>query len=458
MNHAIVSHTGSSRLIIFFAGWGMDDTPFRNMRYPGYDVAVVWNYSESGFTSDFWRGYSEICILAWSYGVYYAGRFIENHPELPVTARVAVNGTLYPVDKEKGIPAQIFNVTLSALSQQNVKKFYRRMCGSSVAYESFMDNSPGRSVESLAAELTAIGDDFSIYGAPQCRWDKAYISANDRIFPPESQFAAWNDMADIITLPGAHLPDFSRILEESFILKDGVSDAFARSAGTYSENAPAQYFVAQHLASIIKREAPLSGNVVEIGCGSGFLTRLIAPLLTDTASLTLIDVSPIDSSLPGKHIKEDAETYMFQIKESSLSAILSASAVQWFNSPATFLQNALRVLVPGGILAVAVYADTTFNEIPELKSPSKVFSTESLKSIIPHGFEVDVCDAGEYVQEFESSIDVLRHFRLTGVAPVSPSDDSPVLARKILRSNITSLSYNPLFLLLTKKKYCNFVD
>ncbi|MDE5744851.1 MAG: hypothetical protein K2H84_04220, partial [Paramuribaculum sp.] len=64
----------------------------------------------------------------------------------------------------------------------------------------------------------------------------------------------------------------------------------------------------------------------------------------------------------------------------------------------------------------------------------------------------------EYVQKFESPLDVLRHFRLTGVAPISKSDESQVLARKILRSNITSLSYNPLFLLLTKKKCCNFVN
>ncbi|MDE5744352.1 MAG: DUF452 family protein, partial [Paramuribaculum sp.] len=155
MNHEIISHIGSSRLIIFFAGWGMDDTPFRNMKFPGYDVAVVWNYSTPGFAADFWHDYSEICILAWSYGVYYAGRFIENHPELPITARIAINGTLYPVDNEKGIPVQIFNATLNALSEPSVKKFYRRMCGSSALYECFMNNLPERSVESLAAELNA---------------------------------------------------------------------------------------------------------------------------------------------------------------------------------------------------------------------------------------------------------------------------------------------------------------
>ncbi|MDE6265703.1 MAG: DUF452 family protein [Paramuribaculum sp.] len=458
MKYALVSRQHSRRLIIMFAGWGMDESPFSELSLAGYDIAVVWDYSDEDLHVPFWDNYDEICVLAWSYGVYFAGRFISEHPGLPITARVAVNGTMHPVHDRFGIPPVMYKATLNALSAAAVKKFYRRMCGGAAAFESFRRKIPQRTVESLTAELDAIGTKYVEDGAPQCDWDTAFVCDSDLIFPPGAQKAAWQGRAEIIELPGAHLPDFQRLLRRAFILKDGVSDAFTRSLLTYNENAPAQLAVANHLAVLIAEKAPLHGNVIEIGCGSGFLTQKIVPLLAPDAALTLIDVSPIDASLPGKHIHADAEIEVMKLGDCSVSAILSSSAVQWFNSPATFLREAGRILCPGGLLAIAVYSDSTFAQIPGHESPSRTFTLQSLKNIVPREFEVTVCEEEEYVQQFESPRELLRHFRLTGVAPANNSPVASVVARKIISGNVTALSYNPIFLLLTKKKYCNFVD
>ncbi|MDE5820988.1 MAG: DUF452 family protein [Paramuribaculum sp.] len=458
MKYSFVSQTDSSRLIIFFAGWGMDKNPFTGLALAGYDIVVIWDYTDECLDSEFWDNYSEICIIGWSYGVYFAGRFIERYPCLPITARIAVNGTLFPVDESKGISPELFDATLSAISELSVQKFYRRMCGNSGLLENFLRVAPKRSVESVHSELVSIRDTFHKFGAPVSRWDIAYISENDRIFPANSQYEAWNGNVKVNKLNEGHLPDFEKIIKESLIHKNGVSDAFTRSIDTYGSNAPAQLFAAEHLAEIIKTKEPFNGEVIEIGCGTGFLTGLIEPMLGKESSLTLIDVSPIKSDLPGKHIHSDAETFMFSLHDNSVSAIFSSSAIQWFNSPATFLHNAWRALIPGGVLAVSVYEDTTFSQIPELKSPSRIFSKQYIKSIVPQGFNLELCDSLEYVQQFDSAAELLRHFRLTGVAPLENSPESAVLARKILRSNINTLSYNPIFLLLTKKKNCNFVE
>lgn len=457
MKYSFVSKTGSSRLIMFFAGWGMDENPFKKLRLNGYDLLVIWDYTDEHPLHDLCGNYSEICIIAWSYGVYFAGRFIESHPDLPVTVRVAVNGTQFPIDEYKGISPVLFNATLSAISEQSIRKFYRRMCGDSETFGKFLDVAPQRSVESLSSELESIKESYLKFGAPAANWDIAYISENDRIFSPESQNEAWNGNVLKNMIPAGHLPDFAKIINECFIHKKGVVDAFTRSSDTYSGNAPAQLHVAEHLAEIIRGKSPLIGNVIEIGCGSGFLTSLIEPLLGENSTLTLIDVSPIKSDLPGKHILYDAESYMFSLPDNSVSAILASSAIQWFNSPATFLRNALRVLTPGGLVAISVYEDTTFRQIPELKTPSRVYSRSHLESIVPEGFDIELCESYEYIQQFDSAVELLRHFRLTGVAPADKSPESAVLARKILRSNVTALSYNPIFLLLTKKKNCNFV-
>ncbi|MDE6460473.1 MAG: DUF452 family protein [Paramuribaculum sp.] len=457
MNYSFVSRTESSRLILFFAGWGMDEKPFAGLKLAGYDIAVVWDYTEERLDTDFLNEYSEICVIAWSYGVYFAGRFIESHPQLPITARVAINGTHYPIDELKGISPVLFEATLLAISEQSVRKFYRRMCGDSETYESFLRVKPKRSIDSLSSELASIMETYSKFGPPDTWWDIAYISDNDRIFPTKSQNEAWDEGVKVIHVDAGHLLDFDEIISECVIHKNGVTEAFTRSIETYGNNAPAQRYSAERLAELINQKATLKGEVIEIGCGSGFLTELIEPMLENNSTLSLIDISPIDNHLPGKHILGDAETYMFSLQEDSVSAILSSSAVQWFNSPSTFLHNALRVLSPGGLLAISVYEDTTFSQIPQLKSPSRVFSQSFIKSIVPQGFDIIFLDSSEYIQEFDSAIDILRHFRLTGVAPTDKSSGSVALARKILRNNINTLSYNPIFLLLTKKKNCNFV-
>ena len=61
---------------MLFAGWAMDGNIFDGLSHDGYDMLAVWDYNDECLEADL-SGYDEICILAWSYGVYFAGRFIE---------------------------------------------------------------------------------------------------------------------------------------------------------------------------------------------------------------------------------------------------------------------------------------------------------------------------------------------------------------------------------------------
>ena len=70
MKHELVSYNGSTRLIIIFAGWAMDARPFRHLKRPGYDIAVVWDYRSMCIDWSFCKPYTEICVVAWSLGVY----------------------------------------------------------------------------------------------------------------------------------------------------------------------------------------------------------------------------------------------------------------------------------------------------------------------------------------------------------------------------------------------------
>ncbi|MDE6050437.1 MAG: DUF452 family protein, partial [Paramuribaculum sp.] len=127
MQIVLTHSTQSDRLILLFAGWGMDARPLRKLTHRDYDIAVAFDYRN--LTSDnlgLLDNYREICVIAWSFGVPAAHAFLAGRPDLPVTARIAVNGTLQPVDDLRGIPRAIFEGTLNGLSAATLTKFQRR--------------------------------------------------------------------------------------------------------------------------------------------------------------------------------------------------------------------------------------------------------------------------------------------------------------------------------------------
>lgn len=103
MKHAFVQRNGARRLIVIFAGWGMDARPFAGLTRPGYDIAVVWDYREAGLDPTLAAGYDEVCVLAWSMGVM-AAQMCNDALGPNVTARIAVGGTPCPVSDTEAHP------------------------------------------------------------------------------------------------------------------------------------------------------------------------------------------------------------------------------------------------------------------------------------------------------------------------------------------------------------------
>ena len=127
MKHELIHSENSRRLLLIFAGWGMDAGVFGHLRRPGYDVMVVWDYRSFHIDWSCVESYEEICLMAWSMGVYAASETVQAI-EHKITRRVAVNGTMSPIDDLKGIPQAIFYGTLEGLSEATLRKFNRRMC------------------------------------------------------------------------------------------------------------------------------------------------------------------------------------------------------------------------------------------------------------------------------------------------------------------------------------------
>lgn len=432
----------------------MDATPFHDLRCDGYDVAVIYDYTDEELDVTPLQRYREIVILAWSMGVFEALRFLLRWP-LPVSLKIAVNGTLTPVDDSRGIPVSIFRGTLATLSETSLSKFNRRMCGSVRAYAEFMSRAPRRSFDSVKAELAALYGRSRAAGGDlpdSSIWDVAVISTDDMIFPASAQRLAWQSTA-IIELSEAHLPDFQKIVDRLMVDKRKVARRFASTRPGYDREATLQHSVGDKL---VRHLVGLCGtrpfaSAVELGAGSGLLTRLYTPLL-HIENLELWDIAPVVMPDLPPHtsiVIDDAEARLPSIPDCTLDLVISSSTLQWFNSPVTALGEIVRVLKPGGVAALSLYVKGTYRTLASRLGVSLNYADPGRLQSVLKGVRVLLAETEEDIVSFPTTRQLLGHLRATGVNAVGNPPASSL--RRVLRENsLTRLEYNTFYLIFTR--------
>lgn len=184
---------GRPSLLLIFGGWGTWPGLFSGYSYPeGSDVLLCCDYRSLDFDAGLLTGYGSVDLVAWSMGVWTAVHVLSGTglEACPLRRRIAVNGTMYPVDDLRGIPVRVFEGTLERMSRPVLDKFVRRMCGKNI--EGYLSCGPERSPEELMDELAALYT--AVKGSGVCydfRWDVAVIGREDMIFPAENQRRAW---------------------------------------------------------------------------------------------------------------------------------------------------------------------------------------------------------------------------------------------------------------------------
>ena len=205
MKQHFIIKNNQKHLLLFFAGWGMDETPFLQIHPTDKDWMICYDYRSLEFDAIILQEYSEITLIAWSMGVWAASQIMKQYPSLPLSQSIAINGTPYPIHETKGITPTIFEGTLQGLNEQSLQKFQRRMCGSAADYKAFQTIAPKRPVEELKEELAAIRQQCLSSVSSDFIWHKAIVGKNDRIFLPEHQETAWRNKVDsLVHVEAAH--------------------------------------------------------------------------------------------------------------------------------------------------------------------------------------------------------------------------------------------------------------
>jgi len=190
------------RLLLFFAGWGADETPFKSYHPTHSDYMISYDYRDLFFNAEDLAGYSEINLVGWSMGVWAATQLFGTWNakcNLPIKSRIALNGTPYPIDEQRGIPPHIYEGTLDGLSGASLHKFLRRMCAGKEAFREFLTVTPTRPLAELKEELIRIKEMYLTLPTPTFQWQETVIGTNDRIIPPENQLKAWQGIQTLQT-------------------------------------------------------------------------------------------------------------------------------------------------------------------------------------------------------------------------------------------------------------------
>ena len=221
MNIDFLRRSGSPTLELFFAGWGMDSRPFAwaadSPHTADCDFAVCYDYTDIQLdkvnqANAQLHGYSKVRVRAWSLGVYAASLVL---PDMgcAISTAVAINGTLWPVDDELGIPHAVYDATAANLTAESLERFNRRMCGAHRAV--FEQRRPLRSVDSLRAELLHIRECAADRTRPQFTgWTQAVLSRHDKIFPMANMRRAWSATPQLELDEPHYMPDIPFVTVE----------------------------------------------------------------------------------------------------------------------------------------------------------------------------------------------------------------------------------------------------
>lgn len=187
---------GACRIIVFFGGWAIGPAPVAHLTGPE-DLLFIDDYRNLDGDLPDLSGYDHRALVAFSFGISAFGHWQAGRTTA-FDRRVAINGSLSPIDARTGIPPRTFQRTLDGLTPSSFQNFLGLCCGTETPPPLPFDL-PARRAELIATAARG--------PAPACPWDRIWISDADRIFPPANLARAWEPQADKIRhLDAPHVP------------------------------------------------------------------------------------------------------------------------------------------------------------------------------------------------------------------------------------------------------------
>ena len=180
-------------------------------------------------------------------------------------------------------------------------------------------------------------------------------------------------------------------LQDDREVKQGIRRNFARRARSYDRHAEMQRRMAHGLAAAVGEPLARAGRILEIGCGTGYLTGLLRQANREARLVALdLDAALVDAARrrlgPEAGVAwlvADGETPL----RGEYDLIIANATFQWFTRPGETLAALYRNLAPGGVLAFSTLGPQTFQELAEsLNRAARSLNLTAIPPIPAQGF------------------------------------------------------------------------
>jgi malonyl-CoA O-methyltransferase len=214
-----------------------------------------------------------------------------------------------------------------------------------------------------------------------------------------------------------------------------VARAFAAHVKEYERNAQLQEKIAARLGGLFP---PLKQpKILEIGCGTGFLTRHLLNhyshgdfLITDIVPEMVTECRAHYQSANGRAIRFSVMDGEAPNCDDKFDLIALSMTLQWFTDPLEGLQRLKRLLSPGGHL---LFATTGPESFPEWRAALDAGGLRHGMIAMPHLPEV--VEEETRVVNYGSGVDFLKALKAIGATTPRPGYEpmSPGGLRAALR-------------------------
>jgi malonyl-CoA O-methyltransferase len=234
--------------------------------------------------------------------------------------------------------------------------------------------------------------------------------------------------------------------------KQQVAASFSAAASTYDSQAEAQMRAADRLAELVQAELchlPPATLVLEIGCGTGQLTRRLLARLGSDARMVATDISAAMTEAAAATITDPRVRFRVMdgehpdCGEGGFHLVVSSLAAQWFLDLPTALERLSCCLAPGGRMMIATLGAGSFSEWRQAHEALGLVSgvpaypdATALAAMLPTGGHGEA-RSEPFQQSYDDATGFLRALKAIGAS--TPRSGHRPLPAGSLRRIISSL-------------------
>lgn len=181
-----ILNPNQEEVILFFSGFGSNKSFFEHLHFGNKQIVFISNYQDNTLNLDFLKD-RKITLIAWSMGVAMANRFLDRN--LFIQKKIAINGTLFGIDKTKGIPPLAFRYTMERFDFSHFKS---HLFESKISLTRHFYVAPK---EVMQKELQNLYHTIKNMPFNDEIYDSVLISVEDKIFSSKNQILGWKHFA-----------------------------------------------------------------------------------------------------------------------------------------------------------------------------------------------------------------------------------------------------------------------